>query len=49
MKITFSKILCVLCLASLLIFFFGTGFVDNINAAGVAQQLCVEEYEWVSQ
>lgn len=49
MKSTFSKILCVLCLAGMLMFFWGIGFVENIDAAGVAQQPCIEECEWVLQ
>lgn len=48
MKSTFSKILCVLCLAGLLMFFFGTG-VNNIDVADSSKQLCIAECGWVLQ
>lgn len=49
MKSILTKIICVLCLAGLLMFFFGTDIADNIDTVEVAQQLCIEDYEWVLQ
>lgn len=49
MKSILTKIICVLCLAGLFMFFFGTDIADNIDTVEVAQQLCIAECEFVLQ